>query len=162
MSRLLALGLIVVVGCADEGPEPVVLINEVVSDNLTGDIDEAGESDDWIELHNPSDDAIDLGGWSLRDEFGESEPWTLADGLTVGPGGYELLWLDGTPEQGDAHGPFDLSRDGAVLVLLDADGVLIQDVRTGMIDPDMSFARVPDGGETWRYLHEPTPQGPND
>ena len=42
-----------------------VVINELMSDNVTAVADEAGEFDDWIELYNNSNAPIDISGYGL-------------------------------------------------------------------------------------------------
>jgi len=49
-----------------------VVIHEVQSKNNTTATNEAGESDDWIELFNTGSSTIDLTGWHLTDN-----PWNV-------------------------------------------------------------------------------------
>ena len=48
-----------------EGAE-YIQITELVADNYSGLKTRKGECEDWIELHNSGDSAVDLGGWYLR------------------------------------------------------------------------------------------------
>lgn len=45
-----------------------VVINEFLADNLTGLLDEDGQTEDWIELWNRGTNAVTLLGWSLTDD----------------------------------------------------------------------------------------------
>jgi hypothetical protein len=45
-----------------------VVINEVMASNFSTLADPQGEFDDWIELRNVTDQAVDLSGWYLSDE----------------------------------------------------------------------------------------------
>ncbi|MDA3880087.1 MAG: CotH kinase family protein [Prolixibacteraceae bacterium] len=52
-----------------------VVINEVVSSNSTGYTDDDGETNDWIELYNNSDNAINLDGYFLNDKNDTESVW---------------------------------------------------------------------------------------
>ena len=56
---------------------PGIRINEVVAENTTGLLDEDGTRQDWIELHNPLDTAVDLNGWHLSDDPARPAQWTF-------------------------------------------------------------------------------------
>jgi hypothetical protein len=66
----------------DTGIYPgAVVINELLAhqDLATGD---------WLELHNTSPAAIDVGGWYLSDDPGQHSKYRILDGTTIQPGGY--------------------------------------------------------------------------
>ena len=46
-------------------------ISEVVAANDNSLRDDFGDSPDWIEIHNPSDAQLDLGGWGLSDDLSD-------------------------------------------------------------------------------------------
>jgi hypothetical protein len=62
-------------------PETIV-INEVLSHQ---DTDNPG---DWIELHNTTASAVDIGGWFLSDSRGDLKKYTIPAGTTVPANGY--------------------------------------------------------------------------
>ena len=150
-------------GGGDTGPVPAsVLINEILAMTDGASLDDAGEPSDWIELHNPGDSAMDLEGWSITDGWDEgAEPWPLPAGTVLDPGAFLVLWCDDQPEQGALHLGFTLYYDGEILDLLDPDGAIGAETRFGFMDPDVSWARVPDGSDLWRYLDPPTPGAAN-
>ncbi|MFT7643852.1 MAG: hypothetical protein ACI9G1_005618, partial [Pirellulaceae bacterium] len=45
-----------------------LVISEIMADNDTGLTDEDGDYSDWVEIHNPTDNDVDLTGWSLTDD----------------------------------------------------------------------------------------------
>jgi hypothetical protein len=49
---------------------------------------------DWIELHNTSAGAIDVGGWYLSDRFDDLERFRIPDGTTIAAGGYLVFDQD--------------------------------------------------------------------
>lgn len=137
-------------------PAPPVF-NEVVAHNVEGLTDEVGEHEDWIELYNSTAQPVDLGGWSLTDALGTATPWMFPDGIELDPGEYVVVFCDTEPDQGELHADFQLSVQGETVDLLDPDGVLQDQLRFGILLPDLAWARIPDGGTTWEWLHEPTP-----
>ena len=67
-------------GGLDSGRQGVV-INEVLAHT------DAPLSDS-IELYNPTNDAIDVGGWFLSDDGSTPQKYRIAAGTTIAPGGY--------------------------------------------------------------------------
>jgi hypothetical protein len=76
-----------------------VRINEVMSSNSSTVADEDGMHEDWIELHNPTLEGIDLGGWGLTDDPAVPFRWTFAAGTVIEPGGHLLVWASGKDRQ---------------------------------------------------------------
>ncbi len=54
-------------------------INEIMSSNSKTVLDEDGDSPDWIELHNPGQEYVNLKGYSLFDHTSRETPWTFPD-----------------------------------------------------------------------------------
>jgi len=52
-------------------------INEVVSSNVSGIMDEDGDTSDWIELWNYGAGSVDVGGWGLSDNPADPFKWLL-------------------------------------------------------------------------------------
>lgn len=71
-----------------------LVINEVMSSNQTGLIDEDGERQDWIEIYNPSDQAVNLGGFGLSDNRNNLLKWTFPD-VTILPNDYLTVFASG-------------------------------------------------------------------
>src|SRR4051794_3153101 len=51
------------------------VITEFLTENKGGLRDEDGGSPDWIEIHNPGPEAVDLGGWHLSDTPANPAKW---------------------------------------------------------------------------------------
>lgn len=125
-------------------PAPVT-INEVMASNTTSATDEAGEYDDWIELYNNADVALDLSGWHLTDNPNDLTKWTFAAGTSIEPGGYLIVWADESGSQGSLHANFKLSSEGETLYLVHPDLNIAEEVVFSTQQTDMGYARVPNG-----------------
>ncbi|MFT5523600.1 MAG: hypothetical protein ACI9HK_001548, partial [Pirellulaceae bacterium] len=62
-----------------------VIISEIVAENVAGIVDSDGDHSDWIEIHNPSAEGVDLNGWSLTDEVEVPDKWQFP-AVTLEPG----------------------------------------------------------------------------
>lgn len=142
-----------------------VIINELMTLNGSSLRDPQGQFDDWVELYNPTAKAIDIGGMYLSDDLDKPWKWRVPEDrphlTTIAARSYLILWLDNDVNDVGLHAAFRLSVDGEELLLLDADGVLIDHVVFGCQVSDVSYGRSPDGGSTWGFLDPPTPGGPN-
>ncbi len=140
-----------------------IVINEFMALNNGSVLDEASNSNDWIELYNPTSEAIDLAGLYLSDRPKNPTKWmfpTDAPDLTLlPPGGYVVIWASGqTSTDSELHANFKLDGDGEAIVLTAADGWTVLDqIVFGQQSEDISFGRAPDGSENWRYMQTPTP-----
>jgi len=122
-----------------------VVINEAQAKNNMTAYDEAGESDDWIELFNNGSSAIDLTGWYLTDNPWNVTKWPLPEGAQIGPGEYLIVWADEDGSQGDWHANFKLSSSGELLWLMGPDGMIQDAVNFPELATDEAYARVPNG-----------------
>lgn len=138
---------------------PSVVINEVVASNSTGDTDEAGEFDDWIELYNNTDSAISLHGYYLTDVLTEPAKWPLPDTL-LPAGAYLIVWADKDQEQGPMHANFKVSALSETLALVNSEFEVVDSVLIANVPTDMAFARVPNGTGSF-VVQEPTPLANN-
>ncbi len=122
-----------------------VVVNEVMSNNVASMTDNAGEHEDWIELYNNSNAAIDLSGGFLTDDGTDLFKWQMPAGSIIPAGGYLTFWADEDQVQGDGHTNFKLSASGEEVWLVSADSAVIDQVAFGALGVDMGFARVPNG-----------------
>ena len=78
------------------------------------------ESPDWIELHNTTAATIDIGGWFLSDSKDDIYKYKIANGTTIGPNGYLVLYEDlnfGNENDPATYEAFALSENGERLYL---------------------------------------------
>ncbi len=144
---------------------PELFINEFIASNDFGFEDEAGDTDDWLEIFNAGDSPVDIGGMYLTKDLSISTMWQVpADNsaaTTIPAGGYVIVWCDEEVDQGTLHANFKLSRGGSDIGFFTGGGVEIDALTYLEQTTDISQARIPDGSETWGFLTVPTPAESN-
>lgn len=128
-----------------------VQINEVMSDNdLTHD-DPYGESNDWIELHNTTANAVDVTGMYLSDDAALPQKWVLPANSVILPNDYMIVWADNdTLQTTGLHTNFKLGASGDYLALSNGVNALDQ-VTIPALMTDQSYARCPETGVIFDY-----------
>jgi hypothetical protein len=137
------------------------VMNELMAVSGPGLLDEFGEEEDWIEFYNPSANPINLGGLYLTDSLPDPIKSHITiyspDSTTIPPGGYLLFFADNETWQGARHLSFKLPLKGAVISLIQPDGVsIITETVYTFQAADASFGRYPDGQANWIFT-TPTP-----
>ncbi|MFC1762112.1 lamin tail domain-containing protein [Planctomycetota bacterium] len=142
-----------------------LVLNELMADNQATLADEAGEYEDWVELHNTGNTPIDIGGFYISDDLANPFTWRIPQydpqATTISAGGYLVLWLDGQPYQGIRHTNFKLGQKGETVGLFDRNGQQIDSVKFGALDSDTTWGRLPNGSGNWTLLSSPSPERPN-
>jgi len=91
-------------------------------------LDEDGESSDWVEIYNPTDQTVHLGGWYLTDDVDNLEQWKFPAGIALNPGQFLLVFASGKNKSSagaELHTNFRLNIDGEYLALVQSDGETI-------------------------------------
>tara|TARA_Y100001968_G_scaffold131441_1_gene119958 strand:+ start:266 stop:1999 length:1734 start_codon:yes stop_codon:yes gene_type:complete len=140
---------------------PSIVINEILALNNGCCQDEHEDQDAYIELYNHGNDTVDVAGFFLTNDIGNSENYvqipTASDATLIAPDEFLLLWTDDSEEQGILHIDAILSATGGDLALYMQDTVTAVDIINYSIQaPDMAFAREEDGLDSWVYMN-PTP-----
>jgi hypothetical protein len=144
-----------------------LVINEFMAKNDGIFRDEYGDADDWIELYNYGDEAIDIGGMYITDRPDDPNRWwqipdTNPSVTTIASHGYLLIWADNEEEdEGILHVNFALSVTGEDIGLYDADRNLIDSISFGEQEGNKSYGRLPDANDNWQVFDGPTPKKPN-
>ena len=146
--------------------EVPLVINEFMASNSSCIEDPQGEFDDWIEIYNYGNDAIDIGGMYLTDDLTVLTKWQIPgnnpSATTIGPGGYLLIWIDNDIADAGLHASFKLDADGEQIALFDSNGsTLIDEVVFGQQTTDLSSGRFPDASDNLQVLDSPSPGGEN-
>ncbi len=69
-------------------------ISEILAVGDGGLVDENGDYPDWIEIHNPGEENVDLDGWHLTDDPDRLIKWDFPD-VTIEAGGYLTVFASG-------------------------------------------------------------------
>lgn len=117
-------------------------ISEVVSGNGQA---EPYACCDWMELYNPSDADVAVGGFHLSDQESDLCKASVSP-LTVPARGYAVVVCTKTPEKvACASAAIHISSDGETLYLSDMEGLLIDCVTVPALPKNASWALDADG-----------------
>ncbi len=123
-----------------------VQINEAMSDNELTHDDPYGESNDWVELHNTTANALDLSGLYLSDDVIAPQKWMIPSNTVMLPNAYLIIWTDNdTLQTTGLHTNFKLGASGDFLSLSNGATVYDQVSIPGLLT-DQSYARCPESG----------------
>ena len=112
-------------------------IAEFVADNRNSLVDGDGKSSDWIEIHHPDGETLDLTGYHLTDDPGTPTKYTFPAGTTIPSGGTIVVFAsnqnDGNYSDGNGslHTNFSLDASGDYLSLNLPGGEIIQEFSPG-------------------------------
>ena len=137
-----------------------LVINELMSNNVSTVTDPSANFEDWIELYNPTNSPISTFGLFLTDTLDLLHKWELPNYL-IPAGGYAIIWADEDGGQGDMHANFRLSNLGEQIVLTNADSLVIDSITYLPQSDDVSFGRSPNGSGLFSML-TPTFNSNND
>ena len=116
--------------------------------------------DDWVELYNPTPWPIDMGGLYITDDpVAEPNKYQIRELSFIGAEGYTVFKADQSNASG--HLPFNLSSDGEMLALYDADLNEIDKILYGPHMTDTSQGRSPIDLDTIQFFSLPTPGAVN-
>ena len=136
-----------------------VCINELSADNSIY-INEYYKKNDWIELYNTTNEAIDIAGFYLSDDIESPTKYQLekVDGAStvIEPYSYLIIWADKLASLTQLHAPFKLASEGGYVTLTAAD---LSWGDTIYYDPHLgteSVGRYPDGSYDVYIMSKPT------
>ena len=135
-----AAAVVLFAGCKDDDEDDILPPDSAVEGLCINEVCSSGT--DWVELYNASKESIDLSGYFLQDSKGAEEEYIFPQGTTIAAG--EFLALEK-----DADFPFGISGDGDEIVLLDAEGAVVDRITVPALEDGQTYARGTDGGETW-------------
>ncbi len=130
------------------GTSPI-RINEFMAQNTSGLRDENNQYEDWVELYNTSNQAVNVGGMWVTDDITRPK-FQIPANFAIPAFGTMLIWCDEDGTQGPLHANFKLSSGGEDLALFAADGItLLESMSFGLQVADVSTGRYLDGGLPW-------------
>ena len=121
-----------------------IVINEWMAFNDSAEMDEYDEYNDWIELYNNSNQAINLNGYYLSNKVTERTKYQFPN-ITIGAHDYLILWADQDSFQGDLHLPFKLDSERDDIILSRPDTSTIDYFSFSDALSNLSISRYPNG-----------------
>ncbi|HPH82921.1 MAG TPA: chitobiase/beta-hexosaminidase C-terminal domain-containing protein, partial [Flavobacteriales bacterium] len=155
--RLILPTLLILTGFLSNGQ---VVINEFSCSNISTIGDDIGNFEDWIELHNPTGTAVNIGGCFLSDNVANPTKWQIPAGTTIAANGYMLFFASGRDVSTglNFHTNFKLTQTtNEAIVFADAGGVIADQVITTPARVNHSRGRIPNGSANWGIFATPTP-----
>lgn len=147
--------------------EPALLITEVMPSNSTTVKDGFGNFNDYIEIYNKGEEAIDLGGYGLSDNEDNVAKWHFPQ-VVIEPGAHMIVFASGEnvqTEDGELHAGFRVSSYKETIVLSNRYGMILDKLTVQELSSDHAYAREmnADGsyGDGWAETNQPTPGYPN-
>ena len=139
----------------------IVVINELMASNAGTAISPATNFDSWVELYNPSEQAINLGGMYLSNNPDNLKLWQFPSDIgTIPAKGFKVIWL-GSNDINPSQAPFKLDCDGGTICLSDKSGQIVTSETYPEAKSRTSYARTTDGGNQWGWTADATPGATN-
>jgi len=147
-----------------------VLINEYSAANLTNTVDNFQQYGDWIELYNAGTAAADISGYYLSDDPALPLKWKMPNGVAINSKVTRLVWASGRDTAIKSgiiwhlHTNFKISqskKNAETLILSDAAGKKIDEIKIGKMRVGQSRGRQANGGTPWVIFKKPTPRATN-
>jgi hypothetical protein len=150
-------------------PFPSLWINELQADNLTGITNSAGQHTGWLELYNPSTNAISLNRLYLADNYTDLLQWAFPSNAVIEAGQFEVIFADSETNLSTAnelHTSFVLPSGTGSLALtrLATNGQqqVLDYIDYLNISPNDSYGSFPDGQSFYRQeFFQTTPGASN-
>ena len=118
--------LIMCVAVCHQAKANSVYISELVADNSSY-TDEDGDTPDWIELYNHTDQTLSLEGYYLSDDVSDLTQWQIP-AVNIAPNDFLIMYAsskDRAVAGDNLHTNFKLSSGGESVYLVDTDGTTI-------------------------------------
>ncbi|MBP5338554.1 MAG: lamin tail domain-containing protein [Prevotella sp.] len=137
-----------------------LVINELMAANVGVEMSPASNFDSWIEIYNPGDKAIDLGGLYLSDNAANLTRWQMPNDMgSVPANGFKVVWL-GSNDIKATQAPFKLDCDGGTIILSDGSSQICTASYPTAISRT-AWARKGDGSNEWGWTANATPGATN-
>lgn len=154
---------------SNRSTEKNLYINEFLTSNSTDILSDNNKTEDWIEIYNGGNSAVDLAGLYLSDDSTNLEkykiPYGAMEETTIPAGGYVLFWADNESQDGALHLPFKLDRSSGVIILSQKNSAgsmtVLDKIRYSQQNTDVSYGRYPDGSSNMIIFTKTTPRATN-
>jgi len=138
-----------------QAPPDTLFINEILPAPYDHDWDGDGTADhldEWVEIHNPLNRPIGLGGWRLTDN--SSIAYDIPLDTIIPARGFATFYR--------AQMGFSLNNNGDTVSLIHSNGTTVDTFRYAHSPGyDETWCRLPDGGTRWSDNCGPSPNASN-
>ncbi len=134
-----------------------VWVNEIQHLNMTGFVDNFGESSPWIELYNAGAAPVSLDGYFLADNFTTNlTQWPFPPGTTLGAGERKVVWADGDVAQtsgNDLHTSLMLGYSGrlALVRLTNGQPQVVDHLAWRWLGMNVTYGSFPEAQSALRF-----------
>jgi Na+-transporting methylmalonyl-CoA/oxaloacetate decarboxylase gamma subunit len=148
---IIALLLVVLVGCNEKVDRSDLVINEVVVENIDGYTNDFGEKHGWIEIYNNTTRTMELSSIFITNDHNNPKKYAVPRGdsrTEVAPQQQVVFWADNKPSNGTFHLNFELDPTKEnYIAIYEADGETLIDeitIPAGML-ANQSYGYEKDG-----------------
>jgi hypothetical protein len=155
----LTLAVSVLLGTLHVTQAQQIAMNEIMASNSLVNQDEDGDYEDWIEIYNYGQEAVNLENIGLSDNYKNPFKWVFP-AITLQPGAYLLVWASGKDRKtpgSPLHTNFSISASGEGVILSHPQLGLIDEHQPIPMSANVSYGRKPDGTGSWAFFAEPSP-----
>ena len=136
------------------GPQPLVILNEVLAENVDS-VPNGATFPDFVELKNVAGTDVYLQNWSLSDNPAKPRKFNFPAGTVIKSNGYLVVWMDDAVEAPGLHARFAMDNDGDTIALFNPEGERIDVLGFGLQVADHSIGRG-SNSVAWSLM-QPTP-----
>jgi hypothetical protein len=132
-------------------PFPPLWLNELQADNLTGIANSAGQHTAWLELYNPSTNAVSLNNLYLANNYTNLTAWPFPTDAIINPGEFKIIFADGQTDlstTSELHTSFTLPTGAGSLALsrlYNGQPQVLDYIDYTNLTSDRSYGSFPDG-----------------
>ncbi len=137
------------------------IISEVMSSNRNALAAEDGKYYDWIEIYNPTQNAINLNGFALSDDINEPSKFVMS-AYILEPGEFAVFFASGGALDNNNHAGFGISSEGETIYLSDPYANIKDQVYVDHMSPNFSYQRNLADPSLWSVTEKFSPGFFND
>ena len=135
-----------------------LVINELMSNNVSYNMDELWNYSMWVEIYNSYTSAVNQGNYYITDDLSEPRKWKPAS-KSIPAKGFSVLWFE--RENVAGHANFKLDPQGGKLYILSATNEIVDQVTYPAQKRNISCGRITDGAREWVFFELPSPGASN-
>lgn len=162
--KILPLLLLMISGFANAQNQTDIRINEVMSINQNGPIDNFGHHAAWIEIFNTSYGTVNIANMFLTDDINDPRKYRIPSNarMYMGPRSYLIFYFDGNSEHSVFHTNFKLDSTGFIALYASNATTVVDSVSFNLSKADQTCIRSIDGKGDWVVSNSFTPGQTNE